>query len=115
MGVDQIIFVSQAGKNRHEDIMESLELFGREVLPEFAERDEKASAEKAKRMEPIIEKVMARKVDDAPKLPSEDYAFPAMPRRMAEATGNTQFKEQLDKIANDRAAGVRDGRAGITG
>jgi alkanesulfonate monooxygenase SsuD/methylene tetrahydromethanopterin reductase-like flavin-dependent oxidoreductase (luciferase family) len=115
MGVDQIIFVSQAGKNRHEDIMESLSLFGKEVLPEFLERDEKASAEKAKRMEPIIEKVMARKVDDAPKLPSEDYAFPAMPRRMAEASGNEQFKEQLDKIANDRAAGKRDARAGITG
>jgi hypothetical protein len=66
-------------------------------------------------MEPIIEKVMARKVDDAPKLPSEDYAFPAMPRKMAEASGNTQFKEMLDKVANDRAAGVRDANAGITG
>src|SRR4029078_4035309 len=39
-GVDQVIFVMQAGKNRHEHIMESLELFGREVLPEFAERDD---------------------------------------------------------------------------
>src|SRR5687767_4868103 len=63
MGVDQIIFVSQACKNKHEDIMESLELFGKEVLPEFIERDENATAEKAKRMEPIIDKVMARKTD----------------------------------------------------
>ena len=39
-GVDQLIFVMQAGKNRHEHIMESLELFGREVLPEFEERDD---------------------------------------------------------------------------
>ena len=38
-GVDQVIFCSQAGKNRHEHIMESLELFGREVLPEFTDRD----------------------------------------------------------------------------
>ena len=36
-----MIFCFQAGKNRHEHIMEALELFGREVLPEFAERDEK--------------------------------------------------------------------------
>ena len=43
-GVDQVIFVLQAGRNRHEHIMESLELFGREVLPEFAERDEAAPA-----------------------------------------------------------------------
>ncbi len=27
-GVDQLIFVMQAGHNRHEDIMESIELFG---------------------------------------------------------------------------------------
>ena len=38
-GVDQMIFVMQAGKNRHDHIMESIELFGKEVLPEFAERD----------------------------------------------------------------------------
>jgi putative sterol carrier protein len=35
-GVDQVIFVLQAGKNRHEHICESLELFGSEVLPGFA-------------------------------------------------------------------------------
>ena len=39
-GVDQVIFVLQAGKNRHEHICESLELFGREVLPAFKDRDE---------------------------------------------------------------------------
>ena len=37
-GVDQVIFVSQAGRNRHEHICESLELFASEVMPEFAER-----------------------------------------------------------------------------
>jgi alkanesulfonate monooxygenase SsuD/methylene tetrahydromethanopterin reductase-like flavin-dependent oxidoreductase (luciferase family) len=61
VGVDQVIFVSQAGKNRHEDIMESLELFGTEVLPEFAERDAATEVEKAKRMEPVIEKALARR------------------------------------------------------
>jgi alkanesulfonate monooxygenase SsuD/methylene tetrahydromethanopterin reductase-like flavin-dependent oxidoreductase (luciferase family) len=38
-GVDQVIFVSQAGRNRHEHICESLELFAEEVMPEFVERD----------------------------------------------------------------------------
>ena len=41
-GVDQVIFVLQAGRNRHEHICESLELFGAEVLPEFAERRRRA-------------------------------------------------------------------------
>src|SRR5579864_956776 len=44
-GVDEVIFVSQAGRNRHEDICESLELFASEVLPRFAERAAQREAE----------------------------------------------------------------------
>jgi alkanesulfonate monooxygenase SsuD/methylene tetrahydromethanopterin reductase-like flavin-dependent oxidoreductase (luciferase family) len=33
--VDQVILLNQAGKNTHEDICSSLELFAREVMPEF--------------------------------------------------------------------------------
>jgi alkanesulfonate monooxygenase SsuD/methylene tetrahydromethanopterin reductase-like flavin-dependent oxidoreductase (luciferase family) len=33
--IDQVILLNQAGKNTHEDICESLELFAREVMPEF--------------------------------------------------------------------------------
>ncbi|MBM3643203.1 MAG: LLM class flavin-dependent oxidoreductase [Alphaproteobacteria bacterium] len=33
--VDQIILLNQAGKNTHADICESLDLFAREVMPEF--------------------------------------------------------------------------------
>jgi len=42
--VDQVILLNQAGKNRHEDICASLELFAREVMPEFhaAEDDHQA-------------------------------------------------------------------------
>jgi alkanesulfonate monooxygenase SsuD/methylene tetrahydromethanopterin reductase-like flavin-dependent oxidoreductase (luciferase family) len=38
-GIDQIIFVAQAGLTKHEDIMSSLRLFASELLPEFKERD----------------------------------------------------------------------------
>ncbi|MEX2238505.1 MAG: LLM class flavin-dependent oxidoreductase [Dehalococcoidia bacterium] len=37
--VDQVILLNQAGKNRHEDICASLELFAKEVMPEFHDRD----------------------------------------------------------------------------
>jgi alkanesulfonate monooxygenase SsuD/methylene tetrahydromethanopterin reductase-like flavin-dependent oxidoreductase (luciferase family) len=37
--VDQVILLNQAGKNRHEDICSSLELFAREVMPEFHARE----------------------------------------------------------------------------
>ena len=70
MGVDQVILVSQAGRNRHEDICESLELFGREVLPEFAERDEPAQRAKAARLAPVLERALARK--ERPPAPVDD-------------------------------------------
>jgi alkanesulfonate monooxygenase SsuD/methylene tetrahydromethanopterin reductase-like flavin-dependent oxidoreductase (luciferase family) len=38
--VDQVILLNQSGKNRHEDISDSLELFAREVMPEFHERED---------------------------------------------------------------------------
>jgi alkanesulfonate monooxygenase SsuD/methylene tetrahydromethanopterin reductase-like flavin-dependent oxidoreductase (luciferase family) len=105
-GVDQVIFCSQAGKNRHEHIMESLELFGREVLPEFRERDERAQREKAKRLEPVVEQVMARKpASDHPPLPTPDYDFPAIPRAIADRSGSDDFHAWLDQFAEHSAAG----------
>jgi hypothetical protein len=77
-GVDQVIFVLQAGRNRHDDIMESLELFGHEVLPEFAERDEAAAAAKAARLEAVITAGLARK--DSRTRDLGDYSFSAIPR-----------------------------------
>jgi alkanesulfonate monooxygenase SsuD/methylene tetrahydromethanopterin reductase-like flavin-dependent oxidoreductase (luciferase family) len=77
-GVDQLIFVSQAGRNRHEHICESLELFARSVMPEFHDRAETLEKEKADRLAPAIADALARR----PPLrrPPADYAFPAMPQ-----------------------------------
>ena len=60
-GVDQLIFLQQGGKNRHEHIIESLEMFGAEVLPHFApERDERVRRKEAE-LAPFIDAAMARK------------------------------------------------------
>jgi alkanesulfonate monooxygenase SsuD/methylene tetrahydromethanopterin reductase-like flavin-dependent oxidoreductase (luciferase family) len=37
--VDQVILLNQAGKNTHEHICESLEMFAKEVMPEFHDRE----------------------------------------------------------------------------
>jgi alkanesulfonate monooxygenase SsuD/methylene tetrahydromethanopterin reductase-like flavin-dependent oxidoreductase (luciferase family) len=113
-GVDQLIFVMQAGRNKHEHICESIEMFGKEVLPEFKERDDAQVAAKAKRLEPIVEAAMARKVDDVPKLP-EGYSMKAIPLAMVQAAQNEQGEEWLEQFAADRAAGKRDGVLGILG
>jgi hypothetical protein len=38
--IDQVILLNQAGKNSHEHICDSLELFAKEVMPEFREDPE---------------------------------------------------------------------------
>jgi hypothetical protein len=77
-GVDQLIFVSQAGRNRHEHICESLELFATEVMPEFHARAEEIESAKKQRLAPAIEAALARR--DPPRPAPPDYAFPAMPQ-----------------------------------
>ena len=47
VGIDHVICLSQAGNIPHEILCESIELFGKEVLPEFKERDQKNAAKKA--------------------------------------------------------------------
>jgi len=105
-GIDQVIFCSQAGKTQHEHIMETLELFGREILPEFQDRDDAAQKAKAARVEPMIEAALARKpAEDHPPLPSEDYAFPAIPRGMADRMGNDEFHQWLEDFASKTSMG----------
>jgi alkanesulfonate monooxygenase SsuD/methylene tetrahydromethanopterin reductase-like flavin-dependent oxidoreductase (luciferase family) len=105
-GVDQVILATQMGRNRHEHVMESLELFGREVLPEFLERDERSTREKEQRLAPVVEKVLARKpADDHPPLRDPDYELPAIPRSIADREGADGFHTWLDEYARKAAAG----------
>ena len=60
-GVDQVIFLQQGGRNKHEHICESLELFASEVMPEFAERDADQVAAKAERLAPAVRRALERK------------------------------------------------------
>jgi len=61
VGVDQVIFLQQGGLNRHEDICNSLELFGSEVLPHFEPAREAHEARKAAELAPYLEAALARK------------------------------------------------------
>jgi alkanesulfonate monooxygenase SsuD/methylene tetrahydromethanopterin reductase-like flavin-dependent oxidoreductase (luciferase family) len=70
-GVDQVIFIQQGGRNRHEHICESLELFASEVMPEFAERGEERERRKLERLGPAMERALARK-DWMPPLADEE-------------------------------------------
>jgi alkanesulfonate monooxygenase SsuD/methylene tetrahydromethanopterin reductase-like flavin-dependent oxidoreductase (luciferase family) len=113
-GVDQIIFVMQAGRNRHEDIMSSIELFATEVLPEFKERDPAIAAAKRKRLAPAIEQAMARRVDTAPDLP-DGFSIPAIPKRMIELADNEEGRKFLETVADEQAVGSDDSTRDLLG
>lgn len=84
-GVDQVIFLQQAGRNRHDHICESLELFAAEVMPAFKAQAEEREAKKAAELAPYIEAAMARK----PKRPElADHEIPVVPASRPKAQIN---------------------------
>jgi hypothetical protein len=52
--IDQVILLNQAGKNSHQHICESLDLFAKEVMPEF-QRDPEHDIWKARVMDGSIQ------------------------------------------------------------
>lgn len=65
-GVDQVIFLQQAGRNKHAHICEALELFAAEVMGEFKADVAEREARKAEMLAPHIEAALARKKRMAP-------------------------------------------------
>ena len=60
-GVDQVIFVLQCGANQHEHVCESIELFGKKVLPNFTSGREEHEASKRERLAEACERALARR------------------------------------------------------
>jgi hypothetical protein len=60
-GVDQIILLQQAGRNTHQQICESLELFAATVLPALTKDRQQREKAKADELAPYIAAALARK------------------------------------------------------
>src|SRR4051812_13115240 len=111
-GVDQVIFVLQAGKNRHEHICESIELFGSEVLPRFAGEAEAREAAKRERLAAAVEAALARR--DPPRTLDEDYVIAPMdePRPAYSATeGDGSLGERARAAVESAFAAFVHGRS----
>ena len=85
-GVDQVIFIQQGGRNRHEHICESIELFASEVMPGFKERHDERERRKAERLAPAIEAALGRKKWMRPLADHEIPTFPAYGRKVEAPT-----------------------------
>ena len=82
-GVDQVAFIQQGGKNQHDHICQSLELFAREVLPEFDAREEVRAKVKQEVLAPFIEQAMMRKEKVVPLADDKIPSFVALGRQVA--------------------------------
>ncbi|WP_425005081.1 LLM class flavin-dependent oxidoreductase [Mycolicibacterium sp. S3B2] len=107
-GVDEIILL--LNPRSHEGTMESIEIMGNQILPEFIERDEKAVAEKAKRLEPVIEKVEARRQPSEAPLFDETYAFGGLPTGRNKFTAG-EIPEAMAEINEGRVKAAQQEKA----
>jgi hypothetical protein len=98
-GVDQVTFIQQAGMNKHEHILESLELFAAEVMGEFKAREAEREAKKMEELAPWIEKALARKVRMKALADDEIPTFMALGRRITEESKNAQSIYEKPAIA----------------
>ena len=86
VGVDQVIFLQQGGKNRHEHICESLERFRSDVYDDFAEGRDEREREKAEELAPFIEAALARR-DTRPTMTDADIPIVPASRPKPKAAG----------------------------
>jgi len=101
VGVDQVIFVQQSGKNQHKHICESLELFGFAVLPEFRARDIAREAKKQAELAPFIEAALTRKPRMAPIDPADVAVVESYGRR-----GGGMASTVVTTFASDRGGAI---------
>ena len=99
-GVDQVIFIQQGGRNRHEHICESLELFAEKVMPDFAERDAARQQTKLEELAPHLEQAMARKEFLTPLTDDQIPEIEALGRQIMEKMSDEEKQEIQEQRAN---------------
>ena len=81
-GIDQVIFLQQAGRNTHQHICQSLELFAAEVMPDFKAVAAERELRKAAELKPHVEAALRRK---AWMKPLADHEIPVVKASVARA------------------------------
>jgi hypothetical protein len=103
--VDQVIFVQQAGPNKHEHVCESLELFGDKVLPRFVDGREEREAAKRERLAEACERALSRR---APARHHErDYVITPRGEPTSAQVITAAKRAESNGAVNGRPRGVR--------
>ncbi len=98
VGLDQLIFIQQVGRNRHEHICESLELFADTLLDSFKERELTRQAAKLAELSPYVDAALERKsYMEAPSAEHIPLIKAAGVRRAESGQGDTTQGAFVDK------------------
>jgi hypothetical protein len=89
-GVDQVVFIQQGGRNKHEHICEALELFAAQVMPVLKADQAARDARKQAELAPFIAAALARKKRMAPVAPSAIPTVSAYGRNVVQADQPTE-------------------------
>jgi len=84
-GVDQVVFIQQGGRNKHEHICEALKLFADKVMPALKADQAARDARKAKELAPFIAAALKRKKRLLPVAPSAIPTVSAYGRSVVQA------------------------------
>jgi beta-phosphoglucomutase-like phosphatase (HAD superfamily) len=106
-GVDQVTFIQQGGRNRHEHICEALELFASDVMPEFKEREDEREMSKQEELAPAIERAMARKKRKRELSDDEIPVVTALGRQIVE-TATAEERVELEKFRDTTNVPIED-------
>jgi len=98
-GVDQLILLHQCGNYRHEHICKSLELFAKEVLPQFKDREAKREQVKLDMLGPFIDEAQ-RNIQQ--------------PEQMKEVPPIEAYPLMWNKMGIENPQSAPDRRPGIT-
>ncbi|MDB5481031.1 MAG: alkane 1-monooxygenase [Caulobacteraceae bacterium] len=90
IGVDQVMFIHQGGRITHEHICDSLELFAREVMPEFHAERTQRQRKKDIELAPYIEAAMNRRRGMTPIADELIPNIKALGRKIAEESGQAR-------------------------
>ncbi|MEA2332795.1 MAG: hypothetical protein QOH58_2933 [Thermoleophilaceae bacterium] len=107
VGVDQVIFVLQAGANRHEHICESLELFAQRVLPHFADGRDQRERAKAERLAGAAERALARRSPPRTAPPGYTIDEQAELERTARARRDGGLRRRLAELGEEARRSLR--------
>lgn len=82
LGVDQVVLMHQLVGVAHEAAMASITRLGRDIIPDFQQRDGPSAAQKASLLAPFVEQAEARLIDlEMTEVPEVD-SYPSLSKRL---------------------------------